>query len=106
MLQYKRIETETLTVGKERILEILSCPEGKRYKIVSITTAPMNGLWLRVYRGAKQIVDINSIAMTDAAPLLPMDLPLTVGQVVKAGFFNDTLGNTDPKQITIGYRDD
>jgi len=106
MLQYKRIETATLTVGKEVIGEILSCPKDKKYRIVSITCDPLANMFLRVYRGAKQIVDIDSIAMTTAAPLLPMDLPLTVGQVVKAGFFNDTAGNTAARQITIGYRDD
>jgi len=106
MLQYKRIETRTLTAGKEVIDEILSCPEGKRYKIVSITCDPLAGMFLRVYRGAKQIVDIDSIAMTTASPLLPMDLPLSVGQVVKAGFFNNTVGNTAARQITIGYRDE
>lgn len=106
MLLYKRIETRTLTVSKEIIDEILSCPKGKKYRIVSITCDPMANMFLRVYRGAKQIVDIDSIAMTTAAPLLPMDLPVDVGQVVKVGFFNDTGGNTAAKQITIGYRDD
>jgi len=105
MLMYKRIETRTLTVGKEIIDEILSCPKGKSYKIVSITCAPLAGMFLRVYLGAKQIVDIDSIAMTTAAPLLPMDMSLSVGQVVKAGFFNDTGGNTAARQITIGYTD-
>ena len=103
MLMYKRIETATLTVGKEVIGEILSCPKGKRYKIVSITCAPLANMLLRVYRGAQQIVDIDSIAMTSAAPLLPMDLPLDVGQVCKAGFYNDTGGNTAARQITVGY---
>lgn len=104
MLRYKRIETPTLTNGKETLAELLSCPEGKRYRIVSITTAPLALLFLRVYKNAEQIVDIASTAMTDAAPLLPMDIPLTVGNVVKAGFYNDG-GSTNPKQITIGYED-
>jgi len=103
MLMYKRIETRTLTVGKEIIDEILSCPKGKSYKIVSIQCDPLASMFLRVYLGAKQIVDIDSIAMTSNAPLLPMDLPVTVGQVVKAGFFNNTLGNTAARQISIGY---
>jgi len=105
MLMYKRIETDTLTVGKEVIGEILSCPKGKSYKIVSITCDPLAGMFLRVYLGAKQVVDIDSIAMTTAAPLLPMDLPVSVGQVVKAGFFNDSGGNTAARQITIGYEE-
>ena len=104
MLRYKRIETPTLTDGKEIIAEILTCPEGKRYRIVSITTAPLADMYLRVYRNAEQIVDVASIAMTTAAPLLPMDLPLTVGNVVKAGFYNNGAATT-AKQITIGYED-
>ena len=58
MLMYKRIETRTLTVGKEIIDEILSCPKGKSYKIVSITMSPLANMFLRVYLGAKQIVVI------------------------------------------------
>lgn len=103
MLRYKRIETLALTAGKEIIGEILSCPKGRRYKIVSIHADPLDSMFLRVYRDAEQIVDIDSIAMTTAAPLLPMDLDIDVGQVVRAGFYNDTGGNTDPRQITIGY---
>ncbi|GAI72109.1 unnamed protein product [marine sediment metagenome] len=106
MLRYKRITTPTLTDGKETIIELLSCPTGKKYRIVSISTAPYADMYLRVYRQAEQIVDAASIIMTTAAPLLPMDLPLNVGQVVKAGFYNDGAVSTDPKQITIGYRDD
>jgi len=104
MLRYKRIETPTLTVGKEILAELLSCPEGKRYHIVSITTDPLALLYLRVYRNAEQVVDIHSTAMTTAAPFLPMDLPLSVGNVVKAGFYNNG-GATTAKQITIGYAD-
>ena len=104
MLRYKRITTATLTVGKEILAELLSCPAGKKYRIVSITTAPLALLYLRVYKNAEQIVDIASIAMTTAAPMLPMDLPLSVGDVVKAGFYNNG-GATDAKEITIGYTD-
>jgi len=104
MLRYKRITTPTLVDGIETIIELLSCPKGKRYKIVSISTAPLAGMYLRVYRQAEQIVDAASIIMTTAAPILPMDLPLDVGQVVKAGFYNDGAATT-AKQITIGYTD-
>ena len=105
MLMYKRITTPTLTDGKETIVEILSCPKGKRYRIVSISTAPLDNMYLRVYRDAVQIVDAASTDMTTAAPLLPMDLPLDVGQVCKAGFYNNGAATT-PKEITIGYKDD
>lgn len=104
MLRYKRITTPTLDDGTETISELLSCPKGKRYKIVSISTAPLAAMYLRVYRQSEQIVDVASIIMTTAAPILPMDLPLDVGQVVKAGFYNDG-ALTTAKQITIGYID-
>lgn len=104
MLRYKRITTPTLTDGSEILSEILSGVKGKRQKIVSITTAPLADMYLRVYRNAEQIVDIASIAMTTAKPMLPMDLPIEAGQVVRAGFYNNGAATT-AKQITIGYED-
>lgn len=105
MLRYKRITTPTLTDGAETIAEILSCPKGKKYKIVSIASVPLANMYLRVYRDAEQVVDAASTDMTSAMPLLPMDLPLDVGQVCKAGFYNNGAATT-AKEITIGYRDD
>lgn len=105
MLRYKRIETATLTQNKEVIAEMLSGIEGKRYTIVSISTAPLADCFLRVYRNAEQIVDAASIMMTTAAPILPMNLPVSVGQVVRVGFLNESATDT-PKFITIGYTDD
>ena len=102
MLRYKRINTGTLTDGTETLKEILSCPKGKRYKIVTITTTPLANMYLRVYKNAEQIVDIASIAMTDGHPLLPMDIDLDVGDVTKAGFYNNGAATT-AKEITIGY---
>jgi hypothetical protein len=105
MLRYKRITTGTLTSGVETIAEILSCPKGKKYRIVSISTAPLALMYLRVYRDAEQIVDCASLDLTTAQPLLPMDLSLDTGQVCKAGFYNNGAVTT-AKEITIGYKDD
>jgi len=104
MLRYKRIVTGTLTQNKELIYEILSGLEGKRYKIVSISSAPLADCFLRVYRNAEQIVDAASIIMTTAAPILPMDLPVSSGQTVRVGFLNESATDT-AKFITIGYTD-
>ena len=104
MLRYKRITTATLTDGKETLSEILSGITGKRQRIVSITTAPLADMYLRVYRNAEQIADIATIAMTTALPILLMDLPVEVGHVIKAGFYNNGAA-TDAKDITIGYTD-
>lgn len=104
MLRYKRINTGTLINNAEVIAEILSCPKGKKYRIVSISTVPLAAMYLRVYRDAEQIVDCASIDLTSASPRLPMDLTLDVGQVCKAGFFSNNAGTT-AKEITIGYED-
>ena len=104
MLRYKRITTGTLTDGAQILSEILSGVTGKKQTIVSITTAPLADMYLRVYRNAEQIVDIASIALTTAKPLLPMDLPVEVGDVIRVGFYNNGAATT-AKQITIGYKD-
>lgn len=104
MLRFKRITTATLTDGAETIAEILSCPKGRRYKVVSISTAPLADMYLRVYKNAEQIVDAASIIMTTAAPILRMGVDLDVGDVLKAGFYNNGAATT-AKQITIGYED-
>jgi len=102
MLRYKRITTATLVDGVDTIGELLSCPKGRKYKVVSISTAPLAGMYLRVYRNAEQIVDAASIIMTTAAPMLPMEVDLDVGDVLKAGFYNNGAATT-AKEITIGY---
>lgn len=105
MLRYKRINTGTLTDGVETIGELLSCPKGKRFRIVTISTAPLANMYLRVYKNAEQIVDAASTDMTDGHPLLPMDAVLDVGDVIKAGFYNNGAVTT-AKEITIGYKDE
>ena len=105
MLRYKRINTGVLANGVETIGELLSCPKGRKYRIVSISTVPLANMYLRVYRDAEQIVDAASTDMTTASPLLPMDLVLDVGQVCKAGFYNNGAVTT-AKEITIGYKDE
>lgn len=105
MLRYKRITTGTLDDGKETLAEILSCPKGRKFRIVSIFTAPLANMYLRVYKNAEQIVDAASIALTTAKPMLDMNIRLDVGDVVKAGFYNNGAATT-AKEITIGYVDD
>lgn len=104
MKRYKRITTATLTDGAETIAEILTCPKGRKYKIVAISTAPLANMYLRVYKNAEQIVDAASLICTDGSPLLPMDIELDVGDVVKAGFYNNGAATT-AKEITIAYTD-
>lgn len=104
MLKYKRITTATLTDGSETIATILQGTKNKRYRITSITTAPLANHFLRVYKNADQIVDIESIAMTTAAPLLPMDVEVDVGDDIKVGFYNNGAATT-AKTISVGYEE-
>ena len=104
MLKYKRITTPTLTDGTETLADMISGFAGKNRRIVSIATAPLADMYLRVYCDAEQIVDCASIHLTTAKPWLPMDLPLAVGQHCKVGFYNDGAATT-AKQITVGYEE-
>lgn len=104
MLRYKRITTATLVNGVETIGDMLSGAKGKSFKIVSISSAPLADMYLRVYKNAEQIVDMASIALTTAAPWAPMDVKVEQGDVIKAGFYNNG-AVTDAKQITIGYEE-
>lgn len=105
MLRYKRITTATLTDGVETLGNLLSGAKNRKRRIVSISTAPLADMYLRVYKNAEQIVDCASIALTTAAPWLKMDMSVDEGDVVKAGFYNNGAVTT-AKQITIGYTDD
>lgn len=104
MLKYKRITTATLTDGAETIADMISGGAGKNRRIVSISTAPLADMYLRVYRGGEQIVDCASIILTTAAPILKMDLPLAEGQQCKVGFYNNGAATT-AKQVTVGYEE-
>lgn len=104
MLKYKRLTTATLTDGAETIASILGGMSGKNRRIVSISTAPLADMYLRVYRDAEQVGDIATIIMTTAAPVLKMDLPLAEGQDCTVGFYNNGAATT-AKQITIGYEE-
>lgn len=104
MLKYKRLTTATLTSGVETIAQILSGMAGKSRRIISISTAPLANMYLRVYRDAEQIVDMASLRCTDGAPWAVMDLPLADGQVCTVGFYNNGAATT-AKEITVCYEE-
>lgn len=104
MLKYKRLRTATLTDGVETLATILSGIKNKSYRIVGITTDPLADMWVRLYRNAEQIVDVQSIACTSAKPMLLMDLPVEIGDDIKVGFYNNG-ATTTAKDIAIAYED-
>lgn len=104
MIKVKRIKTETLTGSEETMKDILAGMAGKNRRIIAITTKPLDKQYLRVYRDADQIVDMNSLHLVSAAPWLRMDLPLAEGQQCTVGFYNDG-ALTTAKHITIIYEE-
>ena len=101
MLKYKRVNTGTLTVGGEELVDLIAGMSGKNRKIVSISTKAVAGNYLRLYRDADQIVDLDSERLTTAAPWAKMDLPIAEGQQVKTGIYCVTTNTA--VEITIGY---
>lgn len=103
MLKYKRVASGTLTTGQETLVDMLGGMAGKNRKIVTISTPPVAGNFLRVYRDAEQIVDCDSERLTTSAPWLPMALPMAEGQQVKVGIYCVTTNTA--VQIVIGYEE-
>ena len=104
MLKYKRLRTATLTDGAETLATILAGLKNRTYRIVGLTTDPLANLWIRLYRNGEQVVDVQSIACTTGNPILPMDVPVDVGDDIKVGFYNNGAATT-AKDIAISYED-
>lgn len=103
MLKWKR-KSVTAGLNEEKLENVLAGMSGKNRIVKFITIEDkVAGELLRVYRDADQIVDIDSMTITDSFPLLPMDLPLAEGQLCHVGFFNPTAEKT--RDITIGYEE-
>ncbi len=104
MLKYKKYVFPTIADGDEDLTDMLAGMSGKNRRIVSLMATPDDLAYIRVYRDADQIVDLNSFLLTATAPILPMDLPLAEGQLCKVGFYNNTGGGITPA-IAIGYEE-
>ena len=104
MLKWKRISV-TAVDTYEQVEDILAGMSGKNRIIKFFFEGDRTALtYLRLYRDADQIVDIECDLLTAQAPMLPMDLPLAEGQLCKAGFQNNTGGDLT-RSISIGYEE-
>lgn len=104
MLKWKSYKFATIANNVESLTDILAGMSGKNRVIKYITGDIDSDIYFRVYRDAEQIVDFECDLITTAMPLLPIDLPLTEGQLCKAGFYNSAAGNVTPT-IAIGYEE-
>lgn len=103
MLKYKKHRFLSIGDTVEDLTDILAGMSGKDRRIVSVSATPDDSFYIRVYRDAEQIVDVNSFVLTVEKPFLNMDLPLAEGQLCKAGFLNSTGDTVTNRDITIGY---
>lgn len=104
MLKWKNFRLATVTAGDETLVDALAGMSGKN-RVIKFILADRNAdVYLRVYRDAEQIVDLESNLATAYAPMIPMDLPLAEGQLCTVGFYNKAGTCTTP-DIAIGYEE-
>lgn len=104
MLKWKTFRLATVVAGNEDLVDALAGMSGKNRKIVMLVADRNADVYLRVYRDAEQIVDLESNLATAYAPMIPMELPLSEGQLCKLGFYNKAGTCTTP-DIAIAYEE-
>jgi len=106
MLKYKKHTFASILDGAEDLTDLLAGMSGKNRRIVSLSGEHTALLYFRLYRDAEQIVDIPCDMIQAASPQwIPMDIPLAEGQLLKAGYYNNTTGTVTVQEIVIGYEE-
>lgn len=104
MIKWKTEAIVIGTSGREVLTDILGGMSGKNRVIKYIAGPKTTDLTLRLYRDSDQIVDFDTDLFTTGWTLLPVEMPLDVGQIAKAGFKDDGAG-TGTYNLTIGYEE-
>ncbi|KKN26664.1 hypothetical protein LCGC14_0872310 [marine sediment metagenome] len=104
MLKWKTHKFSTIANNVESLSDILAGSAGKNRVIKWIACDIDSDIYIRVYRDSEQFVDFECDLITAGAPLLPVEIPLGDGQLVKAGFYNEAAGSVTPS-ISIGYEE-
>ena len=110
MIKYKRVNCTGLEAAVEHLFDMLSGMAGKNRKIVSVgtqhsaTVAEQEG-YLRVYRDADQICDVDLTKLNIENRWLPMDLPLAEGQQCRVGTYGRGVIASTSLEITVGYEE-
>lgn len=104
MLKWKTFRFATVTAGDEDLKDALAGMSGKN-RVIKFLMADRNAdVYLRVYRDAEQMVDIESTLPTEYYPLLPVEIPLAEGQLLSVGFYNKAGTATTP-DFAIAYEE-
>ena len=105
MLKYKKIIFPEILDGAEPLETMLAGMSGKNRKLVALMGEQTDLLYLRVYRDGEQMIDVKSDFLAAGAPILPCDIPLAEGQMLKVGYYNNTTGTVTTQEIVIGYEE-
>jgi len=104
MFKWKTFRFATVTAGSEDLVDALAGMSGKNRVIRQIMADRNADVYLRIYRDAEQMVDIESTLPTEYYPLLPVEIPIAEGQLCKVGFYNKAGTATTP-DFAIGYEE-
>jgi len=104
MFKWKTFRFATVSAGVESLTDALAGMSGKNRVIKAVMADRNADVYLRLYRDAEQMVDIESSLPTQYAPILPVDIPLAEGQLCKVGFYNKAGTATTP-DFAIGYEE-
>lgn len=105
MLKYKSHTFASIADGVEDLTDMLAGMSGKNRRVVSLAGEVTANQDFRVYRDGEQVIDIPCARVTIYAPLLPCDIPLAEGQLLKVGYYNHTGGASTTQEIVIGYEE-
>lgn len=104
MLKWKTYKFPTIANNVESLTDLLAGFAGKN-RVVKFVTCDIDAdIFIRLYRDNEQFVDFECDLVTIYAPILPVEIPLADGQLLKAGFYNEAAGNVTPS-IAIGYEE-
>lgn len=104
MLKWKTTAIVIGVAGTEVLSDVLAGMSGKNRVVKFIAGPKTANLNIRGYRDADQLVDFDTNLFTTGWTLLPVDIPLSEGQLFKAGFKDNGAG-TATYNIAIGYEE-
>ncbi len=112
MLKYMKHTFAEILDGAEPLTDMLAGMSGKNRRVVGLFGEVTALLYFRVYRDGEQFIDVPCDqvvfyhhATTLTGYILPCDIPLAEGQLLKVGYYNNTGGTINVQEITIAYEE-
>ena len=105
MLKWKKYTFASIADTIEDLNDMLAGKSGVSRRVKYLSGETTADQYFRVYRDGDQIVDCPCAILTASAMLLPMDIPLAEGELLKVGYYNNTGGTVTTQEIVIGYEE-